>query len=475
MSAVTLRARVAAAAAVAIVVAVVLLAVAVPALLERQLTDELDRSLRGRAVEVARLASATPALLTEPGALEGRLTGGALFVQVVDRRGRIVARSGGLGGRLLPAGSALRSALGARQTAYADETLGSDPIRLYAAPLGELGGGPARGGAVLVAATTADIDETLGDARRLVLLCALAAAALAALTATLLTRRALAPLGRLSSGARKIERTGDASERLPGPATRDEVGELAATLNAMLASLERSRESEQRFVADASHELRTPLTALRGNAAYVARHGADPAVLADIEADAARLASLLDDLLALAREDAAAPAAARGEPVELAELARAVAATDDNTEVVVAPGAEHATVRAEPVALERAVGNLVRNARTHGPDGGQITVTVGLDRAREGDDDGMWARITVEDEGRGLSAAEAAQAFERFWRGPGARSGGSGLGLAIVRATAECHGGSASAEGARFTIELPLSENSQTRGVEHRLHDRDAE
>ena len=124
---------------------------------------------------------------------------------------------------------------------------------------------------------------------------------------------------RLSSGARAIERSGDASERLPAPAATDEVGELAETLNAMLASLERARAAEQRFVADASHELRTPLTALRGNAAYVTEHGADPAVLADIESDAARLSALLDDLLALAREDAAAPLA--GEPVALEEIA----------------------------------------------------------------------------------------------------------------------------------------------------------
>jgi signal transduction histidine kinase len=172
-------------------------------------------------------------------------------------------------------------------------------------------------------------------------------------------------------------------------------------------------------------------------------------VLADIEADAARLASLLDDLLALAREDAAEPAAARGEHVDLAALARAIAAADDNAEVIVEPGAEAVSVRAEPVALERAVGNLVRNARTHGPDGGLITVTVALVLA------GDRVRITVADEGAGLTAAEAAQAFERFWRGPGARAGGSGLGLAIVRATAERHGGCVSADGPRFTIELP--------------------
>jgi two-component system OmpR family sensor kinase len=442
---ISLRARVVAAAAVAIVVAVGLLAVAVPALLERQLSGELDRSLRGRAVEVARLASATPTLLTAPGALEGRLTGGALFVQVVDRRGRIVARSSALGGRLLPADAPLRAALRERRTAYGDDRLGPDAIRVYAAPLGRLGGGPAAGGAVLVAGTTSDIQQTLGRARRLVLLCALAAAALAALTAALLTRRALRPLRRLSSGARTIERTGDASARLPVPATRDEVGELARTLNAMLASLERAREAEQRFVADASHELRTPLTALRGNAAFVSRHGAEPAVLADIEADAARLASLLDDLLALAREDAAAPA--DGEAVGLVELAREVAAGDANAVVVVESGAEAATVRGEPLALARALSNLVRNARTHGPDGGRITVTVqsGGDRAR----------VVVADEGPGLSAEQAAHAFERFWRGSGARGSGSGLGLAIVRAIAERHGGTIGVDGSRFTLELP--------------------
>ena len=98
----SLRARVAAAAAVAIVVAVALLGVAVSTLLGSQLTGALDDALRSRAVEVARLAASTPQLLTEPGALEGRITGGTLFVQVVDRRGRIVARSGGLGGRVLP-------------------------------------------------------------------------------------------------------------------------------------------------------------------------------------------------------------------------------------------------------------------------------------------------------------------------------------------------------------------------------------
>jgi two-component system, OmpR family, sensor kinase len=354
---------------------------------------------------------------------------------VIDRAGRIVARSSALGGRVLPQDAAVASALRARRPAFADGTLGADAVRMYAAPLGALGRGPAAGGAVIVAGTTADLERTLDRTRTLVLLCAVVAAALAAGLATLLTRRALRPLGRLSAGARAIERSGDASERLPQPSTRDEVGHLAETLNAMLASLERAREAEHRFVGDASHELRTPLTALRGNAAYVVRHGSDPAVLADIEADAARLSRLLDDLLALAREDAAAPV--RGEPVDLAELAREAGADD--------LGAQPAVVQGERAALEHAITNLVANARRHGQ--GRVTIEV--------QDAGDRARLSVSDEGPGPEQPELA--FERFWRGP---TGGSGLGLAIVRAIAERHGGTVTVHGSRFVIDLPASQDS---------------
>ncbi|MEA2279882.1 MAG: two-component system, OmpR family, sensor kinase [Solirubrobacteraceae bacterium] len=437
-----LRARVALAAAAAIVVAVALLGVAVSAVLGHELNGSLDRALRERAVDVARLAASTPDLLVAPGALEGRVGGSSLLVEIVDRRGRIVARSDGLGGRVLPESAATRAALHGRRTAYANDLLGTEPIRVYAAPLGTLGQGPAAGGAVILAGTTTDIDRTLDTTRTLVVVCALVAAALAAGLATLLSGRALAPLRRLAGGARAIERSGDASERLPVPPTRDEVGELASTLNAMLASLERAQEAERRFVGDASHELRTPLTALRGNAAYVVRHGADPAALADLEADAARLSALLDDLLALAREDAAAPAT--GTAVDLAELARA-AAGDGATRLELPDGP--VLVRGERSALERALGNLVANARRHGPPGGAVTIAAGERDGR--------AFVSVADEGDGLTPDQAERAFERFWRAPGARGEGSGLGLAIVRAVAERHGGTVSVAGATFRIELP--------------------
>ena len=118
----------------------------------------------------------------------------------------------------------------------------------------------------------------------------------------------------------------------------------------MLAALEQAREAERRFVADASHELRTPITALRGNAAYLQAHGADPETLADLHADAERLSRLLDDLLALAREDAGG---VPDEPVDLSELAREAAAGDAAV-AVEADGP--ALVRGDRRALERALG-----------------------------------------------------------------------------------------------------------------------
>ena len=100
--------RLAVAAAVAIVVAVAALGIAVPARLDAQLQDALDRSLRVRATEVARLQASTPDLLLRPGTLDGRLGGSPVLVQVIDPRRRIVARSSALGSRVLPEAPVVR-------------------------------------------------------------------------------------------------------------------------------------------------------------------------------------------------------------------------------------------------------------------------------------------------------------------------------------------------------------------------------
>ncbi|HEV8460224.1 MAG TPA: HAMP domain-containing sensor histidine kinase [Gaiellaceae bacterium] len=404
---------------------VVALGAALDVLVARHLRRDLDHTLRTQAVDVAQLAASAPALVTAPGSLDA--PSGAL-VQVVDKRDRIVARSLSLRGRSLPSGLA-QDAIANGTARYATVDLGDETVRVYAAPLAEVGGG----GAVLVAQSTESLDSTLNTLHGLTILGGLVAALLGGAAVALLMRGALRPLARLDRAAAEIERTGDASQRLPAPHRSDEVGRLATRLNAMLDSLERSRETERRFLADASHELRTPLTALRGNVEHLARHGATPELVSDLQADAERLARLADDLLALSREEAAARPT---EDVRLDAIARSAGAD--------AVRAQPVTVQGDEQALVRAVSNLVENARRHGA--GVVTVTT----ARR---DGVGA-ITVEDEGPGVAVADRERVFQRF------EGTGSGLGLAIVRATAERHGGRAYVDGSRFTIELPGVRNS---------------
>ncbi len=429
----SLRLRSILAAAISTMLAVVVLGSAVDVLVARHLHHALDRALRTRAVEVAQLAASAPALVTQPGALDAPVGSTQAMVEVVDRRDRIVSRSLSLGGRVLPRSIATQAIVSGHGH-YVTVDFGDDRLRVYSAPLADVAGG----GAVLVAASTADVADTVRTLRALTLLAALAAAAIGGAAVALLMRGALRPLVRLDRAAAEIGRSGDARRRLPDPHRRDEVGRLATTLNTMLAGLERAREAERRFLADASHELRTPLTALRGNVAHLARHGATPALVADLEADADRLAQLADDLLALSREEAAPPP---DEDVWLDDLARSVATNG------VAVQAERVLVRGDRAALERALANLIENARRHGR--GAITVTVERH-------DGL-VRLSVEDEGPGIALADRERAFERFY------GRGSGLGLAIVRATAERHGGRAFAEDSRVTIEL-VRKASESRG-----------
>ncbi|HEX4670994.1 MAG TPA: HAMP domain-containing sensor histidine kinase [Solirubrobacteraceae bacterium] len=440
----TLRARLIAAAGGSIVVAVALFGLATVLLVRAELRSSLDRALRQRAQDVAQLAVSAPAVLTDPGALEGPGSGRQLAVQVVDSRGRILARSLTLGAQLLPDDRLETRARVNGTPGFEDIAVGGSPYRVYAAPIAQAGG-PAAGGAVLVASDTSDISDTVSHLGVVLALSGAGAALLAVVAAALLTRRGLRPLRRLADAAGEIERTADPSRRLPESGVADEIGRLEGVLNRMLASLEQSRAVERRFLADASHELRTPVTALLGNVEFAARHGADAEVIADLERDAARLARLVDDLLVLERSGAAQQDLG---PVDLAALVSEVVAAHPDGRVV-AGAVEAAEVRGEADALARVLDNLVENGLVHGPPGGRVTVSV----RRRGD----VALMTVSDEGTGPSPEQHERMFERFWRGPdSAERPGSGLGLSIVSAIVERHTGRVTVDGSAFTVELAL-------------------
>jgi signal transduction histidine kinase len=438
-----------AAAGGSIVAAVLLFGVATVLLVRAELRNSLDDALRKRAQDVAQLAVSAPAVLSDPGALEGPGSGRQLAVEVVDARGRILARSLTLGSLLLPVDRLATRARVQGVTGFEDADIAGRPYRIYAAPIAQAGGA-ASGGAVLVASDTSDISDTLSHLALLLTLSGVGAALLAVLGATWLTRRGLRPLRRLAGAAGEIERTGDPATRLPETGVADEIGQLTGVLNRMLASLEASRAVERRFLADASHELRTPVTALLGNVEFAARHGADPEVLADLQRDAERLARLVDDLLVLERSGAAGQAPAR---VDLAGVVSDVAGAHADGRVQVG-SVEPVEVSGEREALTRVVENLIENGLVHGPADGHVTVSLVRRDA--------VALLTVSDEGPGPSPEQHERIFERFWRGPdSAQRPGSGLGLSIVSAIVERHGGRIKVDGSAFSVELTaLNRNS---------------
>ena len=448
----TLAGKLVLASAGSILAAVALFVVATVLLVSHQLHGSLDTALRQRAQDVAQLAVSAPAVLTDPGALESPVSGRDIVVEVLDAHGRLIARSLTLGAQLLPDDPLTRSARVAGHTGFENVQLGSRTFRLYAAPIAQAGG-PAAGGAVLVASDTTDISHTVHHLAVILSVIGAAVALLAAIVAGALTRRGLRPLSRLARGAGEIERTGDPSRRLPateaGPgrtASADEIAQLTGVLNRMLDSLERSRDGERRFLADASHELRTPVTTLLGNVEYAVRHGADAEVLADLERDAGRLARLVDDLLALEREEDATP---QLRPVALDRLVEATISEHGQSAARLRLRAvEPLTVQGDEDALRRVLDNLIDNALVHGPGDGKVDVSlVGSDG---------HALLTVSDQGPGPDPGQGDRLFERFWRGSHASERpGSGLGLSIVAAIVERHGGRVLVDGSAFTVDLP--------------------
>lgn len=284
---------------------------------------------------------------------------------------------------------------------------------------------------------------------------------------------ALRPVDEMTRATRGIGHAQDFDRRVAYSGPRDELGQLAATFNKMLARLQEAHRhtehalaTQRRFVADASHELRTPLTSLRGNVGILRREFARvPAapveavtILVDVEDALARLSRLVDGLLTLARADAGQHIARA--PVDLDEVvssafrqaqalpSRATPRLECQEGVEVSGSADH---------LTQLLLILLENAIAYTPPGGQVILSLG----REGDD----AVLGVSDTGIGIDPGDLPHIFDRFYRGRAvrrARGDGSGLGLAIARWIVDEHGGriavsSEVGRGSRFTVRLPAT------------------
>jgi signal transduction histidine kinase len=307
--------------------------------------------------------------------------------------------------------------------------------------------------------TTGPADAAVAALDRVLYPAVPVAVSLVALVAYLAVRRALRPVEQIRARTAAVTAT-DPHERVAVPRTGDEVARLAGTINATLERLEAASRIQRRFVADAAHELRSPLASLLATLevaqAYPER--ADwPETVAVAALQARRLQALSDDLLLLARLDAAPDASVAASPLDLTELACEVAAdfAARRIEVTVLDGADGAVVvNGQSVRLERMLRNLVDNAVRHART--RVDISVSAD-----DRDGV---LTVEDDGPGIPPAERERVFDRFTRLDADRSrdtGGAGLGLAIAREIAERHGGTLqvadSDGGARLSARIPLA------------------
>jgi two-component system heavy metal sensor histidine kinase CusS len=278
----------------------------------------------------------------------------------------------------------------------------------------------------------------------------------------LLSNVALRPVRAMQRSARRISAT-NLSERLPVPAGRDEIADLARLLNDLFARLEASFDQVRRFTADASHELKTPLSLIRLHAERLAQSPhLDESRRADIESqieEIGRLNKLVESLLLLAQADAGSLRldARREDPAafvrETGEDALALA--EDKGLAFEIRENQPGEVVFDRVMLRQVLLNLLSNALRHSPPDGRITIGSSIV-------DEQW-RLVLEDEGPGLPSDQLESIFGRFVRGHGTgtrQAEGSGLGLAIARSIVEAHRGAIRAEnipkgGLRIIVDLP--------------------
>jgi two-component system sensor histidine kinase MprB len=460
----SLRARLGLVAGLAVALAVIVVAVVVYTGTRSELRGQVDKALADRAAPFQRRAAGPPAPRADgdersvpPGERPGGFGpfrnprrglgavglappspfgGPSTTIQLVDRAGGVFRPPDEQSSSRLPVDGRTRAlAASGRGGYYSDAHVRGVHLRVLTIGLGSRG-------ALQVARPLTEVDSTLD--KQLILLVAIGAAgiALAGLVGAIVARTALAPVTRFTRRTEALATDIDLSRRLEVRG-RDELARLARSFNQTLDALARAVEAQRNLVADASHELRTPIATLRANFQLMSEDARlSPAdresIRRDIIHELDELTALVGDVVELARgskPDAAGLDEVRVDAIVRDQVERAERRSDG---LAFATRLEPVLVRGEPDRINRAVSNLLDNARKWSPPGG--TVEVGLSA------DGV---LTVRDHGAGFDPADLPHVFDRFYRAARARGmSGSGLGLAIVRQAAEAHGGFVEASNA---------------------------
>jgi two-component system OmpR family sensor kinase len=373
-----------------------------------------------------------------------------IWVQLTDGNGNVLAKSDNLGERVLPVVSG---------TPWEPVTrTADDGTRLRILPVPLTAGDQTY--LLESAQSLASIDPIMARMGLTLLLIIVVFLTLAVASAAILIGRALSPVKKVTATAQGIASSSDLSRRVNYRGPRDEIGQLAATFDRMIEQLDGLLRSQRNFVADASHEMRGPLTVIRGNLDLLRRNLSEEdrqESIRALEAEAARMARVVNDLLVLA--DVESGPLEQHQMVSLKDMIldaqdRALLLAGDRH--IVIERQDDLWVKGDAHKLEQLVGNLVGNAIKYTLEGGTITLSLFQD--------GDWARLDVADTGIGISPEHLPHIFDRFYRVDKARSrvgGGTGLGLAIVKGIVLQHGGkvtvtSEPGKGSTFTVWLKL-------------------
>lgn len=335
-------------------------------------------------------------------------------------------------------------------------------------------------GAVMLTADGRSVEASLRAVRRDILRLTAATLAITVLLSLYLAGTIARPVRRLARAAERVRSGGGRAiggtlgagtglaTAIPDLSRRgDEIGDLSASMRAMTEALAKRLDAIDRFAADVAHELKNPLTSLK-SAVETAARVPDPAVreklMAIVLDDVARLDRLITDISGASRLDAEL-SRAEAEPVDVAELLdglcgalTAVAKEGQARPIYEGPRDFGLVVSGVADRLSQVFRNVIANAQSFSPPGGEIRVHAARDKDR--------VVVRIDDEGPGIPEDKLEAIFDRFYseRPAGEKFGThSGLGLSISRQIVEAHGGTIEASnrldsrGARFTIRLPAA------------------
>lgn len=442
----------------------ILFASALFLVMSRALQDQIDRSLEDAAIAASRsleehrfgpflllddLAQAFPEL-----ALLDK------FFQIFGPQGQITLQSANIKTRNIPLSEQAKKTALQGQATYESVRLQHEiPIRLLSYPIKH---GDTLVNVLRVGTSLRPVEEMLNRLVFVLLIGSPLAVIVSVLGGWFLAGRALRPVDTMTVAAQRIA-AGDLTQRIHNTSA-DEIGRLASTFNDMIARLESSIRQIRQFSADASHELRTPLTIIKGETELALRKDRQSGVYREVlesnleEID--RMTRIVDELLFLSRADLGEIKIAK-EPVQLDHVVQeiqhqAIVLGKDREIETVLDNLEPTTVLGDEWRLRELLLNIVDNAVKYSQEKG--IVTINLQHAN-----GM-AKLSVQDNGIGISSDEQQMIFDRFFRSDTARAHaqkGTGLGLAICKWITETHQGqiqveSTQGQGSRFTISLPL-------------------